>query len=77
MRSGTGAAKYQHSVTWKRFLRAGCLTVTAGCAGKDCLICCPEHTPETEMLLLKTVQVVLEGDFYNMLLLSLELQVYF
>lgn len=62
MGSVTDAAEYWHSVTRRSLLRAGCLTVKAGHAGKDCLICCPERTLETKMVLSKTVQVVLGGD---------------
>lgn len=63
MGSVTGAAKYQHSVTRRSILRAGCLTVKAGHAGKECLISYPEHTLETKMVLSKTVQVMLGGNF--------------
>lgn len=35
----------------------------AGHAGNDSLVCCPEYILETKMVLSKTVQVVLGGDF--------------
>lgn len=63
MGSVTDAAKYQYSVIRRSLVRAGCLTVKAGHAGKDCLICWPGHTLETKIVLSKPVQIVLGSDF--------------
>lgn len=77
MQSVTDTVMYQHIVTRRSLWRAGCLTVKAGHAGNDCLVCCPEHILETKMVLSKTIQVVLGCDFWSTLLPSSELQVYF